>query len=191
MKDIKTYFSSDFHLGRKNILKYDNRPFESIELMNETIISNLESLLKKGDNFYYLGDLSFEKDLSIIEDFLIRLKNTGANIFFIKGNHDYNHIIKLYKKYGTYLGDYAEIKIQNKKIILMHYALRVWNGSHHGSWCLYGHSNDSLETTEWGKSMDCGIVSSARILGSWIPFEFNDIKDILDKREIKKVDLHN
>ena len=64
MKDIKTYFSSDFHLGRKNILKYDNRPFESIELMNETIISNLESLLKKGDNFYYLGDLSFEKDLS-------------------------------------------------------------------------------------------------------------------------------
>ena len=37
------YFVSDLHLSHKNILKYDNRPFNSIEEHDQSIINNINS----------------------------------------------------------------------------------------------------------------------------------------------------
>ena len=40
------FFTADFHLSHKNILKYCNRPFKNIEDMNKTILQNIEESIK-------------------------------------------------------------------------------------------------------------------------------------------------
>jgi len=178
---INNFFASDYHLSHNNVIKYDNRPFVDVSEMNETIINNHNSVVKQDDNFYFLGDFSFGS-LASAELYLQRL---NGNKFFIKGNHDKRDIIKLYQKYGIYLGGLEEIKINETKIVLSHYAMRVWDKSHHGSYHLYGHSHGSLENKPWGKSMDVGIM-----LNNYFPFSFEQIQSILSQRPIQYVDHH-
>ncbi len=41
----------------------------------------------------------------------------------------------------------AEISVHGQPIVICHYAMRVWNRSHHGAWHLYGHSHGNLPDT--------------------------------------------
>lgn len=179
-KEIKNWFSSDYHLDHKNILKYDNRPFENIEDMNEEIIKNHNSLVTNDDNFYFLGDFSFNNYRT--EEFLKRL---NGNKFFIKGNHDKRETIALYKKYGFFLGGHAEIRIENIDITLCHYAMRVWNKSHHGAFHLYGHSHGSLPDDPNSLSFDIGCN-----IWNYKPLEFKEIKRLMSLKTYKPIDHH-
>lgn len=187
------YFSSDWHLMHKNILKYDNRKFDSIDEMNHTIISNATKLLEKGDDFYYLGDFCLGS-INGAEGFLKSLSYTEANLYFIKGNHDNRDIVKLYERYGTYLGEKKTIKIiyngDTHTVVLDHFANRVWDKSHHGSFHFYGHSHDGLEYDPWGRSIDVGIMTALRIKGEYTLFNFPELYNILRKREPKIIDHH-
>lgn len=98
--DKNIWFSSDYHLGHKNIIKYDKRPFKNIDVMNEAIIANHNSVVNVDDDFYFLGDFSFNDKRT--EEWLQRI---NGNKFFIRGNHDRTRTVKLYSKYGIYLGD--------------------------------------------------------------------------------------
>ena len=51
------YFISDTHFNHNNIIKYCNRPFKSINEMNQTIINNWNKTVKADDEIYHLGDL--------------------------------------------------------------------------------------------------------------------------------------
>lgn len=186
---MNTYFSSDWHLDHKNIIKYDKRPFKTVEEMNETIIGNVTSQLKKGDILYYLGDFAFTRSSNSAEGHMKALSLTGANLFFIKGNHDKRDTIKLYEKYGTYLGEQKKIKIQivddTQECVLNHYAMRVWDKSHHGVWHLYGHSHHSLPDLEESLSFDVGI-------NGW-DYKLVTVEDIINKmakKKYKPIDHH-
>ena len=52
------YYISDLHLLHENVLRFDNRPFDSIEQMQETIVNNWNSKVTNGDTVYILGDVS-------------------------------------------------------------------------------------------------------------------------------------
>lgn len=127
------YFSSDWHIDHKNIIKYASRPFSSIEEMNIVLIGNMFKRLKKGDEFFFLGDMSFS---TIGYDKVLSKIPKGVAFHWILGNHD---------KYKT--GDnrvasmsyMKEIKIQGNPVTLCHYPMLSWNKSAHNSWMLYGH----------------------------------------------------
>lgn len=179
---MATYFSSDYHLGHKNVIKYDGRPFKSVGHMDEEIINNHNEVVDPEDTFYFLGDFSFNKALT--EQYLQRL---NGKKFFIKGNHDYKETIELYKKYGTYLGELAEVSVGDQRIILCHYAMRVWNKSHRGVWHLYGHSHHSLPDDPTSLSIDIGVNGKGY---NYSPLSFNQIKGIMAKKEYKPKDHH-
>lgn len=178
---MATYFASDYHLGHKNIIKYDGRPFKDVNEMNETIIANHNSVVSNKDDFYFLGDFCFDNRA---EEYLNRL---NGNKFFIKGNHDRSDMIKLYRKYGTYLHHMEEVWVEGQMITLCHYRLDVWNKSHGGSWCLFGHSHHSLPDRIESRSIDVGINGAGY---DYTPLSFDEIAKMMSKKQWKPIDHH-
>jgi calcineurin-like phosphoesterase family protein len=174
------WFSSDWHLGHVNVLKYDKRPFKNIQEHDETIIKNYHQLVSPEDDFYFLGDLTVGGDMKKIDEIL---HNLPGNKFFIKGNHDHKDTRKLYARHGTYLGYMEEIKIDGQLIVVCHYGMRVWNKSHHGSWHLFAHSHGTLP--DHNKSFDVGVM-----LWDYKPASFKQISEKMDTLTFTPVDHH-
>ena len=75
----------------------------------------------------------------------------GDNIVLVKGNHDKQIDRKLF----TTVQDIMEYNSSGINIVMCHYAMRVWNKKHHGSYHLFGHSHGTLE--DFDLSFDCGV----------------------------------
>jgi len=124
MKNV--WFTSDFHLNHHNIIKYDNRPFSSVEEMNYVILKNFNSKVKDKDDVYYIGDFSFSIEVGV--DFL---KHANGNWTFLLGNHDQKlkRILSQVKEengknYKVHKKLFVEIN--NIKFLLYHYPLEKW-----------------------------------------------------------------
>lgn len=172
------WFTADTHFGHTNIIKYCNRPFKDVVEMNETIISNWNNFVKKGDLVYHLGDFCFGRnDL----EFDMYFKRLNGLIIFIKGNHD-KLAWKNRDKFYAFSDSYREIEIQGQEITLNHYAQIVWNKKHHNAWCLCGHSHYNLGATtkhgiEIGKILDVGVDGN-----NFTPYNFEEIKLIMNNK---------
>lgn len=87
------------------------------------------------------------------------------------------------------INDYKKLTIDGTKIILFHYPMREWESMHHGAYHLYGHVHGGLEeganngSKPWGRSMDVGI-DARHDQCDMMPWSFQEIKRILEKREI-------
>ena len=79
----KIWVTSDNHFNHKNIIKYCNRPFYSVEEMNRIMINKWNSKVAKTDIVIYLGDFAMRS--SNIKYFKERLNGT---IILVAGNHD-------------------------------------------------------------------------------------------------------
>ena len=53
------FFISDTHFGHANVLRLCDRPFETIEQMNEAIIGNWNRRVTGSDSVYIIGDMFF------------------------------------------------------------------------------------------------------------------------------------
>jgi calcineurin-like phosphoesterase family protein len=97
---MKYFFTSDFHLNHANIIKYCQRPFTSLEEMNETIIKNHNERVKPEDIVYFIGDFCFKNSIGGKEGEGLPIKaeelvkKLNGKFIFIKGNHDRNNSLK-------------------------------------------------------------------------------------------------
>ncbi|HME52611.1 MAG TPA: phosphoesterase [Candidatus Lokiarchaeia archaeon] len=165
------WFTADFHLTHANIIKYCKRPFISVEEMDSTLLDNLASQVKPGDQLYYLGDLSFKADAANVFFELMK----GVNIHFITGNHDSKAVISLARRHCASVTSLQDIEIDGQAITLCHYAMRVWNGSHFNAWQLYGHSHGTLPSV--GKQHDVGVDAN-----DFFPVALDGIKRIMEDK---------
>ena len=133
------YFTSDLHLFHKNVLNFDNRPFTTIEEMDEELIKRWNNKVKDEDTVYVLGDISWYNDEKTCE-LLGRLKGHKR---LIKGNHD--RISANLRKHFYSIDDYKEIKVDGIDVVLCHYPITFFNKHHYGSYMLYGHVHNSHE----------------------------------------------
>ena len=163
------------NLGHNNIREHCNRPFKTVEEMDETIIRNYNSLITDRDTVYILGDVSFRGGNP--DNYLRRLK---GHKHLIIGNHDSKEVIR--SKYFESAYNLRTIKIAKEKIVLCHYGMRVWDSSFHGSWMLYGHSHSRLPPTtiikdgkEYVRSFDVGVDC-----WDFYPISFELVRDIMN-----------
>lgn len=181
------FFCSDLHFHHKNIIKYSNRPFSSVQEMNEALIKNWNAVVQPDDTVWQLGDFAFCSYDEIKK--IIRRLNGHKNFLF--GNHD-KELMKhsddlLSSKLLDSLQYYKELKVDGQLIVLLHYGLRVWNKSHHGSIHLYGHSHGSLPPH--GKSVDVG-VDCKEITSEYRPVSLGEVIKYMSKRQGEVVDHH-
>lgn len=158
------WFTSDEHYGHTNIIKYCNRPFSSVEEMNAAIIDNLNSKVDKNDQVFHLGDFCLKLFFPYGNNILSQLNGSHS---FIKGSHDK----------GIRADYIQEIKIEDKTIVLCHYAMIVWPKSHYDSWHLYGHSHGKLPS--YGLSYDVGVDNN-----NYFPISYEEIKNKMARLEI-------
>lgn len=52
------WVTADLHFGHANIMKYCNRPFDSTENMDKTILDNINHCVSEDDELYILGDFA-------------------------------------------------------------------------------------------------------------------------------------
>lgn len=78
------YFTSDIHFGHKNVIRFCNRPFRTIEEMNFGIIEKWNSIVTDSDCVFVVGDV-FLCDPEEAKDYIGML---NGHKILIKGNHD-------------------------------------------------------------------------------------------------------
>jgi calcineurin-like phosphoesterase family protein len=135
--------------------------------MNRTILDRLNNLVKANDILYFLGDFCIGPKARAVQ---LRREIRCKKIFAVPGNHD-KETRKLTQEF-SWLGDLAEVLVNGQRIVLCHYAMRVWNHSSHGAWQLYGHSHGRLASLDASLSMDVGV--DTHDFRSW---HFDEIRD--------------
>lgn len=181
----KIFFSADTHFGHKNIIKYSNRPFETVEEMDNTIIKNWNLLVGPDDVVYHLGDMGLCSSGKLRQI----LNKLNGRIHLIRGNHEKS--AEDCKACFEWIKDYYELEVPDpdayrgtRFIVLFHYAMRVWNASHYGTWHLYGHSHAELEDIPSSLSFDVGMDSHA-----FKPISYSEVKKIMGKKTWKAPSL--
>jgi len=160
------FFTSDEHYHHDNIRKYCNRPFATVEEMDEALIARHNAVVGDGDIVVHVGDFTLIRNIEAVRKlYIARLK--GKHIF-IRGSHD-----KWVPQNAMTLWEQT---IDGQVIVACHYAMRVWSRSHYGSWCLYGHSHGRLPPI--GKAHDVGVDNN-----DFTPVSFESLKKIMETRE--------
>ena len=158
------WFISDEHFGHFNIIKFCNRPFISLQEMDDTIIDNHNALVSNTDTVIHAGDFTLKHSYQQANEYIQKLN--GKHIF-IKGSHDY----WCSNRYQYML----ETTIEKQFMVICHYCMRTWARSHWNSWQLYGHSHGRLDGI--GKQWDIGVDNN-----DFKPVSFDQLKIIMDQK---------
>ncbi len=143
----KIFFTSDLHFGHENVLRFDNRPFASVEEMDAELIRRWNAKVGKGDLVYVLGDMIWK---TRNDDAANLIKCLNGQIILIKGNHDrFLHNAKA-KAALAGVKDYDDICVtlangEQRRCILMHYFIPMYIGHRHKAIHLHGHSHTTSE----------------------------------------------
>lgn len=208
---MNTWITADTHFSHANIIKYCNRPFKQpgdteivngkeewvskaiakqrADEMDDTLSKNWNSRITREDDVFHLGDVCFGFGRAV-KELLERLN--FRRFFFIWGNHD-SAMEELYRKEKNFiyrnniyfLGDMKMVEIKGQEIVLTHYAMRVWDKSHHGTWNLYGHSHGTLPDDPNARSMDVGVDTN-----NYFPYSFEEIRERMSKKKFVPIDHH-
>lgn len=180
--NTQIWFTSDTHFGHENVIKYSNRPYNDKHHMDEGLIANWNARVSPTDTVYHLGDVFFCQEVRALEI----LKRLNGEKHLILGNHDkqLKRVNKLRDQFVR-IADYLEVTVGAQKIILCHYPMITWNGIGRGTWMLHGHCHGNLKYPVENKIHDAGVDPNG-----YFPISFDQVKRIMDKKNINALDHH-
>ncbi len=142
------YYIADCHFFHAGLNEHmDGRGFSSVEAMNNYMISQWNSRVRRNDEVIILGDFSIGKP----EETLRIVQQLKGQLYLVLGNHD-----KWAKKSGVDLSrfkwvkDYAQVNDNGRKVICCHYPIACYNGQFRRSkkgnamtYMLHGHIHNT------------------------------------------------
>lgn len=169
---------------------------KAIQLMDDTLIDNINKTVGKDDVLWHLGDFALPGKYNYVESwerYRSRIKCKNVNIVW--GNHDKRYYRPQLARLFNEAHKLEEIYVDGQYIVMCHTAFAVWERSHRGAWNLYGHSHTSAEP--WmdqhmpgRRSLDVGVDNAYRFLGEYRPFSFEELRDIFKNRSGFSMDHH-
>ncbi len=140
-------YISDMHFFHEKLNQgMDKRGFATLEEMHSYMIRKWNEQVTVKDEVYILGDFSVAKG----EDTNSILAQLSGRKYLIRGNHDRYLEDKSFKQeYFEWVKPYAEIRDNNRKVVLSHYPVFCYHGQYKRSgdkpttYMLYGHVHDT------------------------------------------------
>lgn len=181
------WLTSDTHFYHSNVIKYSNRPYSSVEEMNEGLIKNWNDNIKDRDIVYFLGDFCLTTRVELIDLIFQRL---NGSIHFIRGNHDkfMGKFDKLSEETKSKFISISDMKTKTfnfdkrQKFVMCHYPMVSWDGSYYGSIMVHGHTHGDLDNSGT-RRLDVGVDNN-----NMKPFHIEEIYNLLSNEPI--VDHH-
>lgn len=143
----RVWFTSDLHLGHKNVLKFASRPWNTMGEMKRGLFSNWNSRVSDRDIVFILGDFYYHDSRSELQNILGNLR--GQKIYFIPGNHDKPRAWEDIPERVEVLDCITTVYFRGVvtcfpqisfEAILCHYPLLTWpHYTQYGNFHLYGH----------------------------------------------------
>jgi len=112
-------FTSDWHVGHKNILKFCLRPYENLDEMHHALIKNYNANTHDSTVGYFLGDMGICSQ-AVLKEVVDQLRGTKV---LILGNHD-RQTQSMYNAGFDVVMYGAKIMIQGELVTLTHCPLR-------------------------------------------------------------------
>lgn len=173
------YYIADTHFGHENILKMCNRPFNSIEEMNETLINAWNDRVTGNDTVFILGDMFFR-----CQNPEVILKQLKGKKRLIIGNHDASWMNKVdLTRYFVSVDHYLEISDGERGITLMHYPLLAWKHKLR-TYMIHGHIHNDTSTDYFPLIVNRDRVLNAGVdINGFRPVTFDEL--VRNNRDFK------
>jgi len=169
------WFISDTHYGHENIIRYCNRPFSSVDEMDEVLISNWNAKIGPQDIVYFLGDFAFAHQTRVRE----LLKVLNGNLYLCRGNHD--KPLNSFHSFFTEVFDLKTIHVMDdtapngkQPVVLCHFPLLSFDRQFHGSIHLHGHCHGNIAYDNKVRRVDVGVDN-----WNYSPVSYSEIKQFL------------
>lgn len=162
-RDLTILFTADTHFGDHRTINIWRRPFATVAAMDALLVERWNAAVTPDDEVWHLGDVA--RRAADVPDLLRRL---NGRKHLLRGNNDPD--ATLTASGWASVGDYAEIDVDGRRLVMCHYAFRAWNGQHRGTINLHGHSHGRLKPML--RQFDVGVdardfapVTLAQLLG--------------------------
>ena len=138
------FFTADTHFDHANIIRFCNRPFATVEDMNEALIANWNRKVHANDTVFIMGDMFFRTTNP--EPILQRLKGKKH---LIVGNHDSQWMKKVdLERYFESVELMKETSDGQHTLTLCHFPMLSWNHQSR-SWMIHGHIHENTGMDFW------------------------------------------
>lgn len=126
---IPQFFTSDLHLGHKNVLEFDKRPFRDVDHMDQVLLNNIKSTVPPGSILYFVGDVGMGDD-DRVRRFLGQISD--RTLVLVLGNHDKTQNAMLCMGFDVVTYGLV-LYVANQRVTVSHCPLRgVWRENTEG-----------------------------------------------------------
>lgn len=137
------FFIADMHIGHRNVLAFDGRPFSNVLEHDKEIKRRWNERVTEDDDVYIIGNVSWLSMKNTVRYF----SELNGRKHLIKSGHD--QVIlreKAVRDCFVEIRDYKELVLDNGVgIILCGYPILFYNNMDHGWFHFYGGLNDSVQ----------------------------------------------
>ena len=178
----RVFFTSDTHFYHDNIINFCGRPFKNVEVMNETLIANWNSVVGPDDIVFHLGDFC----LGGSAEWTNILNRLNGKIYLIVGNHDIKNLRQGYYSRFEHIAMQMHIEVGKQKIYLNHCPFLCYGGAYRDTWQLFGHVHTSKQNTGidaprlhmlFPTQYDVGVDNN-----NFTPVSFEQVKRIIERQ---------
>ena len=147
---MTVFFTADTHFGHAGARSLFKRPFASVPEMDAAMVQGWNETVGPNDEVWHLGDFAVRVPAPEMEALLARLNGIKH---LVVGNNDKDETLCL--RGWASVTPYAEITVDDARLVLCHYPFRSWNGMHKGVVNLHGHSHGRLKGLP--RQIDVGV----------------------------------